>query len=84
VNKISSFYDGMDDLLTTQSYCIYSAFGETGNDPVEDPTYPDPLPDGWNHSLQCGVYAPTNVMSVSYSSQEFDHPEYYQKRMCNE
>ncbi|KAF2101778.1 subtilisin-like protein [Rhizodiscina lignyota] len=66
------------------SYCTYSAFGETGNDPSVDPVYPDPLPGGWNHPLQCGVYKPTNVMSVSYSAQEYNHPVNYQKRMCNE
>jgi tripeptidyl-peptidase-1 len=67
-----------------KSYCTFSAFGETGNDPVEDPVYPDPLPGGFDHPLQCGVYKPTNVMSISYSSQEFDHPVNYQKRMCLE
>ena len=67
-----------------KSYCSYSAFGETGNDPVLDPKYPDPLPGGYKGQLQCGVYKPTNVLSVSYSSQEYDKPEYYQKRQCNE
>ncbi|KAI9711335.1 MAG: hypothetical protein M1820_002322 [Bogoriella megaspora] len=66
------------------SYCNYSAFGETGNDPVLDPTYPDPLPNGYKGQLQCGVYQPTNVFSISYSSQEYDKPEYYQRRQCNE
>lgn len=78
----SGFYntwlDGIDG-----SYCNYSAYGETGNDPI-DPVYPDPLPGGYNGPLQCGVHAPTNVMSVSYSQQEFDHPVYYQLRQCNE
>ncbi|KAL9095664.1 MAG: hypothetical protein Q9165_002096 [Trypethelium subeluteriae] len=66
------------------SYCNYTAFGETGNDPVLDPTYPDPLPGGYKGQLECGVYQPTNVLSASYSSQEYDKPEYYQRRQCNE
>ncbi|KAK4539363.1 hypothetical protein LTR36_010993 [Oleoguttula mirabilis] len=65
------------------SYCSYTAYGETGDSPI-DPTYPDPLPGGYNGQLQCGVYKPTNVMSVSYSRQEWDHPVNYQKRQCNE
>jgi hypothetical protein len=63
------------------SYCTYSAYGETGNDPVLDPTYPDP--NGYQGQLQCGVYKPTNVISISYGEQESDLPAYYQKRQCN-
>ncbi|KAK5113429.1 hypothetical protein LTR85_010857 [Meristemomyces frigidus] len=44
------------------SYCSYSAFGETGDSPI-DPTYPDALPGGYKGQLQCGVYKPSNVMS---------------------
>ncbi|MCJ1400937.1 hypothetical protein MMC11_004148 [Xylographa trunciseda] len=83
----NDFLDGIDG-----SYCTYSAFGETGNDPILDPIYPD------NHSicpmclptndyagqLQCGVYKPTNVISISYGSSEYNYPAYYQKRQCNE
>lgn len=36
------------------SYCTYSAFGETGNDPTYDPPYPDPLSGGYKGQLQCG------------------------------
>lgn len=32
----------------------------------------------------CGVYKPTNVISVSYGGQEADLPAYYQQRQCNE
>jgi tripeptidyl-peptidase-1 len=67
-----------------QSYCTYSAFGETGDDPVNDPVYPDTAPNGYTGQLQCGVYKPTNVISVSYGGQEDDLPAYYQKRQCNE
>lgn len=64
------------------SYCTYSAYGETGDDPVLDPTYPDP--NGYQGPLMCGVYKPTNVISVSYGEQEQDLPAYYQQRQCNE
>jgi subtilase family serine protease len=32
----------------------------------------------------CGVYKPTNVISVSYGGQEADLPLSYQKRQCLE
>jgi tripeptidyl-peptidase-1 len=75
----NTFLDAIDG-----SYCTYSAFGETGDDPTLDPTYPDTLLDGYNGTLQCGVYKPTNVISVSYGGQEYDLPAYYQQRQCNE
>jgi hypothetical protein len=31
----------------------------------------------------CGVYEPTNVISISYGLQEDDLPVAYQKRQCN-
>lgn len=74
----NTWLDGIDG-----SYCTYSAYGETGNDPI-DPVYPDSQPGGYDGPLQCGAYEPTNVMSVSYSQQEFDRPVYYQLRQCNE
>ena len=75
----NTFFDAIDG-----SYCTYSAFGETGNDPVLDPTYPNPVENGYKGPLQCGVYKPTNVISISYGEQEQDLPEYYQRRQCNE
>lgn len=65
------------------SYCTYSAFGETGNSPL-DPPYPDSKTGGYKGQLQCGVYKPTNVISISYGGQESDLPPSYQKRQCNE
>lgn len=67
------------------SYCSYSAFGETGNSPL-DPPYPDPSndPRSYKGHLQCGVYKPTNVISISYGGQEADLPVSYQRRQCNE
>jgi tripeptidyl-peptidase I len=32
----------------------------------------------------CGVFTPTNVISVSYGGQEADLPIAYQKRQCLE
>lgn len=60
----NTFYDALDG-----SYCTYSAFGETGNcvrPECLDPAYPDPNPGGYKGQLQCGVYEPTNVISISY------------------
>lgn len=66
------------------SYCTYSAYGETGDAPGIDPTYPDPAPGGYKGSLQCGVYKPTNVISLSYGGREAEVSIAYQKRQCNE
>jgi tripeptidyl-peptidase-1 len=73
----NSFLDALDG-----SYCTYSAYGETGDDPVLDPTYPDP--NGYEGPLMCGVYKPANVITISYGEQEADLPAYYQQRQCNE
>lgn len=62
----NTFYDALDG-----SYCTYSAFGETGNCVLPeclDPAYPDPNPGGYKGQLQCGVYEPTNVISISYGT----------------
>lgn len=73
-------------MLTTpsQSYCTYSAYGETGNDPKIDPVYPNPNPAGYQGKLQCGVFKPTKVISASYGQAENDLPANYMKRQCNE
>ncbi|KUI54358.1 Tripeptidyl-peptidase sed1 [Cytospora mali] len=76
----NTFFDALDG-----SYCTYSAYGETGDctDPAcLDPVYPDP--NGYQGQLQCGVYEPTNVISISYGGGEADLPAYYLKRQCNE
>ncbi|KAH9221158.1 Pro-kumamolisin, activation domain-containing protein [Leptodontidium sp. 2 PMI_412] len=76
----NTFLDALDG-----SYCTYSAFGETGNDPKLDPVYPNPwTPSGYQGQFMCGVYKPANVISVSYGGQEAELPEYYQKRQCDE
>ncbi|KAK8006812.1 hypothetical protein PG989_000802 [Apiospora arundinis] len=78
----NTFLDAIDG-----SYCSYSAFGETGNcveERCRDPAYPDPNPGGYTGALQCGVYEPTNVISISYGGDEWDWPDYYMKRQCRE
>lgn len=76
----NTFFDAIDG-----SYCTYSAYGETGDDPVLDPKYPNTAAsNGYKGALQCGVYKPTNVISISYGKQEQDLPAYYQQRQCNE
>ena len=78
VGFLNNFLDAIDG-----SYCTYSAFNETGNSPL-DPPYPDPQAGGYKGALQCGVYKPTNVISISYGGQEADLPASYQERQCNE
>ncbi|RFU34872.1 hypothetical protein B7463_g1445, partial [Scytalidium lignicola] len=78
----NTFLDAIDG-----SYCTYSAFGETGDCTEEaclDPAYPDPNPGGYTGQLQCGVYKPTNVISISYGVDEAGLPDFYIKRQCNE
>ncbi|ORY58836.1 putative protease S8 tripeptidyl peptidase I [Pseudomassariella vexata] len=76
-------FNGLLDAIDG-SYCTYSAYGETGDAPGIDPTYPDPSPGGYNGTLQCGIYKPPNVFSFSYGGQEADVPIAYQKRQCHE
>ncbi|KAJ6179418.1 hypothetical protein N7519_009879 [Penicillium mononematosum] len=78
-NLFNTFLDALDG-----SYCTYSAFGETGNNPDIDPVYPNPRPGGYKGELQCGVYKPTTVISASYGQAEADLPIAYTKRQCNE
>lgn len=87
-----AFLDAIDG-----SYCSYSAFGETGDCTAEDckdPVYPDNDPNAaafgfpasaqYKGQRQCGVYTPTNVISISYSLPEYLLPAFYMKRQCNE
>lgn len=83
-----SFVGGFNQWLDAidGSYCTYRAYGETGDDTKDglDPVYPDPQPGGYKGHLQCGVFRPTTVMSISYSGPEAEVPIAYQKRQCNE
>ncbi|KAF7594152.1 hypothetical protein BBP40_010001 [Aspergillus hancockii] len=76
---LNTFLDALDG-----SYCTYCAYGEYGNDLSLDPIYPDPGADGYDGKLMCGVFKPTNVISVSYGEQENDLPAFYQQRHCLE
>lgn len=78
VGFLNNFLDAIDG-----SYCSYSAYGETGNSPI-DPPYPNPGPGGYKGQLMCGVYKPTPVISISYGAAEADLPISYQRRQCNE
>lgn len=71
---LNNFLDAIDG-----SYCSYDG----GSSPL-DPPYPDPQPGGYKGALQCGVYKPTNVISISYGGQEADLPASYQTRQCYE
>ncbi|KAI0398917.1 subtilisin-like protein [Xylaria palmicola] len=78
----NTFLDAIDG-----SYCNYAAFGEKGNcdkPECQDPVYPDNHPGGYTGKLQCGVYKPTNVVSISYGGGESDLPDYYMQRQCSE
>lgn len=75
---LNNFLDAIDG-----SYCSYSSNGETGNSPL-DPPYPDPRQGGYKGKLQCGVYKPTNVISISYGGAEASLPISYQRRQCSE
>lgn len=76
----TNLFNGIDG-----SYCHLSAYNVTGNTPGLDAMYPDPTPVyGYNHSLQCGVYKPANVISMSYGLFEMAFPTGYLQRACLE
>ncbi|KAL6230017.1 hypothetical protein BDW75DRAFT_245227 [Aspergillus navahoensis] len=68
----NNFLDAIDG-----SYC----------DPSEeelDPPYPNPASGGYRGQKQCGVYKPTNVISISYGFAESELPVRYTRRQCHE
>ena len=77
----NTFLDALDG-----SYCNYTAFNQTGNDPVLDPIYPNPsdVSGAYKGQLMCGKYIPTPVITISYGVQEADLPANYLKRQCHE
>lgn len=86
----NTFLDALDG-----AYCNYSAYGETGDSATYDPVYPDTHvvtgtdgstydPGTYKLPEMCGVYTPTNVISISYSRSETSFTEAYQKRQCDE
>ncbi|KAH8893898.1 subtilisin-like protein [Thozetella sp. PMI_491] len=88
---MNTFLDAIDG-----TYCNYSAYGETGDNPKYDPSYPDNNkailpghPEGvevgnYKGPRMCGVYSSTNVISVSYARAETAFSDSYQKRQCDE
>jgi tripeptidyl-peptidase-1 len=74
----NTFLDAIDG-----SYCTFSAFGETGDSSI-DPVYPDPQTGGFKGALECGIYEPTNVISISYVGTETEMSTSYMERQCLE
>ncbi|KAI0671929.1 subtilisin-like protein [Trametes maxima] len=61
------------------SYCSF----EGGDDPFQDPSYPDPF-GGYQGKTQCGVVTPAHVISTSYSYDEWELSPAYMQRQCAE
>ncbi|KAJ1328207.1 tripeptidyl-peptidase I [Microdochium nivale] len=77
---IFGFYNTFLDAIDG-SYCSYDG-GNCRTEDCLDPVYPDANPGGYKGNLQCGVYRPTNVISVSYGSS--GQPDKYARRQCHE
>jgi len=72
----NTFLDAIDG-----SYCTYDG-GNCKTADCLDPVYPDSHPNGYKGGLQCGVYRPTTVISVSYGATGL--PDRYVQRQCRE
>ncbi|KAJ1323356.1 tripeptidyl-peptidase I [Microdochium nivale] len=72
----NTFLDAIDG-----SYCNHDG-GDCRDESCLDPVYPDRNPGGYKGSRQCGVYRPTNVISVSYGTSGL--PDRYVRRQCHE
>ncbi|KAJ5645872.1 hypothetical protein N7490_002244 [Penicillium lividum] len=82
-----------DDMVYESNY-TFKGFLNTFLDAIDgsycneisplDPSYPDDQEGGYKGALQCGVYEPPNVVSISYGMAEADLPIAYQRRQCNE
>ncbi|CAG8204143.1 unnamed protein product [Penicillium salamii] len=82
-----------DDMAYEKNYTFYG-FLNTFLDAIDgsycsevspwDPPYPDPRPGGYNGTLQCGVYEPPTVISISYIEDEEALPVAYLRRQCAE
>ncbi|KAF2232319.1 subtilisin-like protein [Viridothelium virens] len=73
--SFNTFLDAIDG-----SYCTF----EGGDDPTQDPTYPDTLPGGYTGPENCGGFAATKVISTSYGYNEADLTPFYEQRQCAE
>ncbi|KAE9375731.1 subtilisin-like protein [Stipitochalara longipes BDJ] len=79
-HPVAAFIDAIVYPQTTTDYQTdYSQYNLNSrpDDPNIDPVYPA-------SQHQCGLYAPTNVISLSHGLVERDYPDYYQIRQCNE
>ena len=77
INATLGIFDPFLDALDN-SYCTF----EGGDDPNIDPHFPDGV--GYNGTEECGIYKPTNVISVSYELAEATYPQAYVERQCHE
>ncbi|KKO97929.1 Pro-kumamolisin [Trichoderma harzianum] len=81
VNLTQGYFNTFLDALDG-SYCNRTAFNITGDSPEYDPTYPDP--NGYQGERMCGLFKPTNVISISYSPEEQQRSVNYDRRQCSE
>lgn len=79
IGLFNPFFDAIDG-----SDCKFVAYGQDDSNPKLDPVYPDPREHGYRGKLQCGVFKPTNVLSISYGLYELAISPNYQKRQCLE
>lgn len=63
-----------------KSYCHF----EGGDDPIQDPVYPDTASGGYKGKENCGTVRPANVISSSYGYNEADLTPFYTARQCAE
>lgn len=73
--SFNTFLDGID-----RAYCTSGG----GDDPTQDPSYPDAQQGGYKGSQDCGKYSGTKVISTSYGYNEADLTAKYETRQCNE
>ena len=81
VNTTQGYFNTFLDALDG-SYCNRTAYNITGDSPEFDPTYPDP--NGFISEEMCGLFKPTNVISISYSPDEQQRSVNYDRRQCSE
>ncbi|KAG2158529.1 peptidase S8/S53 domain-containing protein [Suillus bovinus] len=73
--SFNTFLDALDG-----AYCTYDG----GDDPAQDPVYPDTASGGYDGNEECGTVRPANVISASYGYDEADLSPAYAIRQCNE
>ncbi|KAG2122346.1 subtilisin-like protein [Suillus clintonianus] len=73
--SFNTFLDALDG-----TYCTFDG----GDDPDQDPVYPDTASGGYSGNEDCGTVKPANVISTSYGYNEADLSAAYAIRQCNE